>query len=106
MLPRHHCSSPAVLAYYSNLIVNYRPSADAVWIVASLEFVATALVPFLFAAEHGVVGFSCFDQRMGTGACGVIVPLATGVLRRMNHYGLASFVLACPFDSALAYLAF
>lgn len=54
-----------------------------------------------FAAEHGLVGFFCYDSRSGQGVCTVIVLLATGVRRRVNDYGFESFVLGFSFDSAL-----
>lgn len=98
MFTRSYSSPPPVLAYYSNFVINCCLSTDPELHIPALEFVTLALVRFLFAAEHGVVGFSRYEPRMGQGGCKVLVPLAGCELRRVDHYGFASFFLGCALD--------
>lgn len=65
-----------------------------------------ALVRFLHAVKRGIVGFHCFDPKMGQGGCGILVPLSSVVCHHVDHYGFASFILGCTFDSAFAYLTY
>lgn len=76
--------TPPVLEYYLSTIVNDCPDVVAVRHVAALEFITLALMQSLCADELGVVGFQCYDLRMGQGGWGELVPLAVGVRHRIN----------------------
>lgn len=46
--------TPPVIVYYTNLVVDERPDAAAVWQVADIEFVMMTLVRPFDAAERGL----------------------------------------------------
>lgn len=48
-------------------------------------FVEMALVRFLSAAEHGVVGFTCYEPGMGLRGCGVVLPVVAGFRPLVDH---------------------
>lgn len=60
-LPNSSVPALLVLAYFSNIIVDDRSCAGAVWHVASFELVTLALERFLCTAMSGVVGVQCYD---------------------------------------------
>lgn len=65
-----------------------------------------ALVRYLFATEHGIVGFSRNDLGMGQGGCGMLFLPADGVGRRVGHYGFVYFALGCAVSLAIAYFGY
>lgn len=77
MSPCSFLPTPPVTAYYSSLFVNCRPGADVMWHLAALYFVTMALVPFVFVAEHGFLGFSCYDceEAKAVAGCSSLLPL-------------------------------
>lgn len=77
-----------------------------VWHVTAFKFVTTALMKFILAAENGIAGFLWYNPWMGQGGFRLLVPCATGVHRRLDHYGFGSFFLCWSFDSAVAYRAY
>lgn len=95
-----------ILANYTNLVVRKRPGTATVWHISAMEFVTMALGWVLHGVEWGVVGFQCCDPPMGQGACGVLVPLSSGIRRIAHHYGFVSFVVDCAFDSLRVYLVY
>lgn len=95
-----------VLAKYFNLVVEERPGTAAVCKLAASELATMTLVQFLHAFERGVFGFQFHGQRVGQAGCRVLVPLLSGVPRRLDHYGFEYFILRSTFDSTLTYLAY
>lgn len=95
--------TPPVQSWFSSLLVNYRPSAGALWTNAALEFVTRTLVWFRHVAERGVVRFQCYFQGMWQSGCGVPDRLAGAVRHGSRLYDIAYFIIRASFDSALTY---
>lgn len=86
-----------VLANYTNIVVNERPSAAVVWHIAAMELATMVHMQFLHAAEQGIVGLQFYHWQMGQGGCGVLAPLSSGVFRRVDTTALllsSSFALS------------
>lgn len=43
---------------------------------------------------------------MDKAGCGVLLPISSGVYRRVDYYGFVSFVICCALDFPHAYLAY
>lgn len=65
MLRQSYRPTFPVLAYHSTLVVNCRPGTNVLLHGVAIELVTMPLVHFLIAAEHGLIGFLCYDLRFG-----------------------------------------
>lgn len=74
--------------------------------VSGIAFVTMVLVQFLDAVERSSVTFPRYDPQMGQGGCKGLFPLLSVAGRCVYHYGFASFVFGCAFDSARVYLLY
>lgn len=98
--------APSLRMYYSNAVLTGHPDAGIVKNVSALGFVTLALKCFLRTAEKFAVRYECNALQVGHGGCGAIVPLLSGVCRRIGYQGVNSLVADCAFDSALAFIAY
>lgn len=105
MLLRSYQWTPPVLLYYTNLVVDGRPCAAAVWHIAAIEFVTMVLMFYFMLLNEKSSGFSVMTQ-MDQSGCELFVLLLSAVRRHIKHYGFASLVVGCCFHSSCVCLAY